>query len=75
MITEQIKTPADKEILREGLHKISDKILMQQKKDNETIPGGIVSTGNVTYSRTVYKRQKPRGSPTHPDRKKHRKSR
>ena len=74
MICEQVKTPADKEILREGLHEIFDKILMQQNKDKQKTPGGIGSTGNVTYSRTVYKRYKPRGSPTHPDRKKRRKS-
>ena len=74
MVTEHVKTKADKEILREGLHELK-KMLIEQNKHNETRPGGIASTGNVTHIHKVYKRSKPRDSPTHPDRKKPQKSR
>ena len=39
MITKHVKTKVDKEILREGLHKIFEKILREHNKDNAILPG------------------------------------
>ena len=70
MSTEHIKNKVGTEILREGVHKIFEKCLRENNKDNIVLPGGIASTGNVTHHDQVYKHKKPQGSPTHPDRKK-----
>ena len=64
MITEHVNTKAGKEISREGLHNSFEKNLREQNKDNETLPGGIASTGDVTHEPHVYKRRKPQDSPT-----------
>jgi hypothetical protein len=70
MITEHVKDAAGREIVRGGLHNIFEQLLTNNNKGNVTLPGNIATTGNLTTSRSAYKRKKPPGSPTHADRAK-----